>query len=97
MALEVSTDELVATFLPILVYWVYSGMYVMLESFENYKLHSKKAEEEKNLVSRFTVVKGVLFQQSIQAIVTILLFKVYIYISNEQFIYRVTNFYFYFF
>ena len=75
MALEIS-DELLGIFMPILVYWIYSGMYVILESFEKYKLHSKKEEEEKNLVSRMTVIKAVLLQQTFQAIVNFLLFKV---------------------
>ncbi|OMO79033.1 Fatty acid hydroxylase [Corchorus capsularis] len=75
MALEIS-DEILGIFVPIIIYWVYSGIYVILESFEKYKLHSKKEENEKNLVSRFTVVKGVLLQQTFQAIVVFLLFKV---------------------
>ncbi|GKU99487.1 hypothetical protein SLEP1_g12334 [Rubroshorea leprosula] len=70
------SDELLGTFVPILVYWMYSGIYVLLGSFENYRLHSKKDEDEKNLVSKGTVVKGVLFQQTIQAIVAIILFTV---------------------
>ncbi|WCJ21277.1 Very-long-chain aldehyde decarbonylase GL1-9 [Euphorbia peplus] len=72
---EVS-DEIMGTFSPIIVYWVYSGMYVMLGYFENHRLHSKIDEHDKNLVSKSTVVKGVLLQQSIQALVAILLFKV---------------------
>ncbi|KAF2298822.1 hypothetical protein GH714_028185 [Hevea brasiliensis] len=44
--------------------------------FENYRLHTKQDEDEKNLVSKATVVKGVLLQQSIQAVVAILLFTV---------------------
>ncbi|KAJ7943485.1 sphinganine C4-monooxygenase 1-like [Quillaja saponaria] len=75
MGFEIS-DEFVGTFAPILVYWIYSGIYVLLGSFENYRLHSKKDEDEKNLVSKATVVKGVLLQQTIQAIVAILLFTV---------------------
>ena len=49
---------------------------MLLGFFENYRLHSKKDEDEKNLVSKSTVVRGVLFQQFIQAIVAIILFKV---------------------
>ncbi|XP_023889481.1 sphinganine C4-monooxygenase 1 isoform X2 [Quercus suber] len=75
MGFEIS-DDLLGTFVPILVYWLYSGIYVLLGCFENYRLHSKKDEDEKNLVSKATVVKGVLLQQTIQAIVAILLFKV---------------------
>ncbi|MBA0585952.1 sphinganine C4-monooxygenase 1 [Gossypium raimondii] len=70
------SDELLGTVVPIVVYWIYSGMYMCLGSFENYRLHSKSDEEEKNLVSKLTVVKGVLFQQLLQAAVAILLFTV---------------------
>ncbi|XP_022998593.1 sphinganine C4-monooxygenase 1-like [Cucurbita maxima] len=70
------SDDLLGTFVPIFVYWFYSGIYVILGFFENYRLHSKKDEDEKNLVSKSTVVRGVLFQQFIQAIVAIILFKV---------------------
>lgn len=72
----VVSDELLGTFVPILIYWVYSGIYALLGSLENYRLHSKKDEDEKNLVSKGTVVKGVLLQQTLQAIVAILLFTV---------------------
>lgn len=72
---EVS-DEILGTFAPIVVYWVYSGIYMLLGSFDNYRLHSRKDEDEKNLVSKFTVVKGVLLQQIVQAVVAIILFAV---------------------
>ncbi|GAB4839995.1 Arf guanine nucleotide exchange factor sbh1 [Ancistrocladus abbreviatus] len=75
MGFEVS-DQLLATFVPVVVYWVYSGIYVLMGSFDNYRLHSKKDEDEKNLVSRGTVVKGVLLQQTFQAIVAIFVFTV---------------------
>lgn len=70
------SDEMLGTFAPIVVYWVYSGIYISLGSFENYRLHSKKDEDNKNLVSKATVVKGVLLQQAVQAVVAILLFTV---------------------
>jgi len=70
------SDELVGTFMPILVYWVYSGVYVLCGSLDNYRLHSRKEENVNNLVSKQTVVKGVLLQQTIQAVVSIILFKV---------------------
>ncbi|KAJ4960263.1 hypothetical protein NE237_020173 [Protea cynaroides] len=75
MGLAVS-DELLGTFVPIFVYWVYSGIYILLGSFENYRLHTRKEEDVKNLVSKGTVVKGVILQQAIQAAVAILLFTV---------------------
>ncbi|KAG5521200.1 hypothetical protein RHGRI_033678 [Rhododendron griersonianum] len=68
------SDEILGTFAPILVYWVYSGIYIPLGRFENYRLHSRKDEDEKNLVSKQTVVKGVLLQQMVQAVVAIILF-----------------------
>ncbi|XP_052185097.1 sphinganine C4-monooxygenase 1 [Diospyros lotus] len=70
------SDELLGTFVPVLVYWVYSGMYALLGGFENYRLHSKEDEETKNLVSKGTVVKGVLLQQAVQAVVATILFAV---------------------
>ncbi|EXB38331.1 Sphingoid base hydroxylase 2 [Morus notabilis] len=70
------SDKLLGTFAPIVIYWVYSGIYALLGSFENYRLHSKIEEDDKNLVSKQTVVKGVLLQQTIQAVVGMLLFTV---------------------
>ncbi|XP_074274572.1 sphinganine C4-monooxygenase 1-like [Silene latifolia] len=70
------SDEILGTFAPIFVYWAYSGIYIMLGSLDNYRLHSRKDEDEKNLVSKSTVVKGVLLQQSVQAVVAIILFAV---------------------
>ncbi|XP_068641730.1 sphinganine C4-monooxygenase 1-like [Aristolochia californica] len=70
------SDELLGTFVPVLVYWLYSAVYIMLDSFDNYRLHPKKDESVKNLVGKKTVVKGVLLQQVVQAVVAILLFTV---------------------
>lgn len=70
------SDEVLGTFLPIVVYWVYSGLYLMLGNMDNYRLHSRKDEDEKNLVSKKEVVKGVLLQQFVQAIVATVLFAV---------------------
>ncbi|XAR56007.1 Sphinganine C(4)-monooxygenase [Bertholletia excelsa] len=75
MNLRVS-DELLGTFVPIVVYWVYSGIYVILGSLGDYRLHSRKDEDDKNLVPKGSVVRGVLLQQALQAIVAILLFTV---------------------
>ena len=77
MAFGVS-DELVSAFVPIAVYWLYSGMYILLDRMEldNYRLHPKVEEETKNVVSKWTVVKGVLVQQGFQITVSLLLFTV---------------------
>ncbi|KAJ7970973.1 sphinganine C4-monooxygenase 1-like [Quillaja saponaria] len=73
--LEIS-DELLGAIVPILVYWLYSGFYILFGSSENYRLHSRKEENVKNWVSKHDVIKGVLLQQIIQAIVAIILFTV---------------------
>ncbi|XP_022775788.1 sphinganine C4-monooxygenase 1-like [Durio zibethinus] len=76
MALTTS-DELLAIFMPVVVYWIYSGMYVIFEwRFENYRLHSRKEQEEKNFVPKKTVIKAVLLQQTFQSIALFLMFKV---------------------
>ncbi|KAF4401485.1 hypothetical protein G4B88_001679 [Cannabis sativa] len=54
-------DEILGIFVPILVYWVYYGMYLLLDLKigENYRLHTKRDEMEKNTVDKATVIKGV--------------------------------------
>jgi sphinganine C4-monooxygenase len=76
MAFAVS-DELLGTFVPIAVYWLYSGLYVVLDGLgmDDYRLHPK-GEEARNIVSRWTVVRGVLVQQAFQIAVSLLLFTV---------------------
>lgn len=74
-----SSDEFMVMIVPLIVYWVYSGLYEMLGSLDNYRLHSRRDEDTKNLVSKLDVFKGVLFQQSLQAATTFLIFKVHIY------------------
>ena len=76
MEYSLPSDEILAIVVPILVYWVYSGVYLMLGSLDNYRLHSRKDEDVKNLVSKLQVVKGVLLQQLVQAAVAFLVFKV---------------------
>jgi hypothetical protein len=76
MAFAVS-DELLGTFVPIAVYWLYSGLYTVLDGLgmDDYRLHPK-GEETKNIVSKWTVVRGVLVQQAFQIAVSLLLFTV---------------------
>ncbi|WOL01082.1 sphinganine C4-monooxygenase 1-like [Canna indica] len=70
------SDEVLGTFVPIAVYWIYSGIYALLGDLENYRLHSKAEEFEKNIVPKSAVVKGVLIQQSLQIAVSLSLFAV---------------------
>lgn len=70
------TDEAMGTFAPIVVYWVYAGFYQLLPPMDNYRLHTRKEEDEKNSVPLAAVVKGVLLQQLVQATVAQGLFLV---------------------
>ncbi|KAL2503760.1 Sphinganine C(4)-monooxygenase 2 [Abeliophyllum distichum] len=70
------SDELMGTFAPIVVYWLYAGFYQLMPPLDNYRLHTRKEESEKNLVPLGTVIKGVLLQQLVQAVVAHLLFLV---------------------
>ncbi|MQM16136.1 hypothetical protein Taro_049088 [Colocasia esculenta] len=70
------SDEMLGTFAPVVVYWIYSGLYVLVGKFgslDAYRLHPR-AEETKNIVSKGTVVKGVLIQQAFQVAVALVLF-----------------------
>lgn len=76
----VLSDELLGTFVPIIVYWLYSGLYVILGNLDSsgeYRLHPR-SEEAKNIVSKVAVVKGVLVQQAFQIVVALCLFAVII-------------------
>ncbi|GJN28878.1 hypothetical protein PR202_gb17050 [Eleusine coracana subsp. coracana] len=69
------SDEILAIFVPIVVYWVYSAMYMALgHSMDKYRLHSRSEEDSKNLVSKSEVIKGVLLQQLVQAAVAAVVF-----------------------
>ncbi|THG17766.1 hypothetical protein TEA_018618 [Camellia sinensis var. sinensis] len=68
------SDEAMGTFAPIVVYWLYAGFYQLLPPLDNYRMHTRKEEEEKNLVPLCSVVKGVLLQQLVQATVAVALF-----------------------
>lgn len=70
------SDELMGTFSPIVVYWLYAGMYQLLPPLDQYRLHTRKEEEQKNLVPLSSVIKGVLLQQLVQATVAGLMFLV---------------------
>ena len=70
------SDESMGTFAPIVVYWLYAGFYQLLPPLDKYRLHTRKEEDEKNLVPLGSVIKGVLLQQLVQAVVAELLFRV---------------------
>ncbi|ONH90299.1 hypothetical protein PRUPE_8G045600 [Prunus persica] len=63
------SDEAMGTFAPILVYWLYAGLYQLLPPLDNYRLHTRREEDDKNSVPLPSVVKGVLLQQLVQATV----------------------------
>ncbi|CAA0834949.1 Sphinganine C(4)-monooxygenase 2 [Striga hermonthica] len=76
------SDESMGTFAPLVVYWLYAGVYQLLPPLDNYRLHTKTEENEKNVVPLGSVIKGVLLQQFVQAVVAELLFLV---TSNASF------------
>ncbi|KAI4352793.1 hypothetical protein L6164_007012 [Bauhinia variegata] len=67
------SDEVMGTVAPIVLYWVYAGFYQLLPPLDNFRLHTRKEEQAKNLVPLSSVVKGVLLQQLVQAIVALIL------------------------
>ncbi|KAF7126329.1 hypothetical protein RHSIM_Rhsim11G0089300 [Rhododendron simsii] len=64
-----ASDEAMGTFAPIVVYWLYAGFCQLLPPLDKYRLHTRKEEEERNLVPLRSVVKGVLLQQLVQVTV----------------------------
>ncbi|RWV83067.1 hypothetical protein BHE74_00041703 [Ensete ventricosum] len=79
---------MLGTFVPVLVYWAYSGLYVLVGGsfFDKYRLHSRKEEEVKNSASKGKVVVGVLVQQAFQIAVSLLLFTPSISAVGMQFV-----------
>ncbi|XP_054790080.1 very-long-chain aldehyde decarbonylase GL1-9-like [Prosopis cineraria] len=67
------SDEVMGTFAPIVLYWIYGGFYQLLPPLDKYRLHTRREEKEKNLVPLSDVVKGVLLQQLVQATVALFL------------------------
>ncbi|PWZ17876.1 Protein NSP-INTERACTING KINASE 2 [Zea mays] len=62
------------TFLPIVLYWVYTdGYQLILHPLEQYRLHTLDEEEEK-FVSLCTVVCGILLQHLVHVIHVMILF-----------------------
>ncbi|GLJ50507.1 hypothetical protein SUGI_1076160 [Cryptomeria japonica] len=88
------SDEAMGALAPIVVYWIYAGTYQMLPPLDRYRMHSRKEEELRNLVSLPTVIKGVLLQQLVQATVALSLFAmtskyfVHRYMHHNKFLYR---------
>lgn len=70
------SDEVMGTFAPIVVYWLYAGFFQLLPPLDNYRLHTRKEEDLKNTVPLSSVIKGVLLQQLVQAVIAHLLFLV---------------------
>lgn len=80
MEFQLGAEELVLLLAPAVAYWLYSGVYVVFgrtEAAAKYRLHSRKEEETKNLVSKKDVVKGVLLQHALQAAISFVVLKVY--------------------
>ncbi|KAI3945524.1 hypothetical protein MKW98_018341 [Papaver atlanticum] len=70
------SDEAMGIIAPVVVYWLYAGVYHLLPPLDHYRLHTRKEKDAKNVVPLPTVIKGVLLQQSIQATVAYSLFLI---------------------
>ncbi|XP_038976029.1 sphinganine C4-monooxygenase 2 [Phoenix dactylifera] len=72
------SDEFLATFVPILVYWVYSGVCMMLYSMSFVRCHRlhPEGDDTENVVAKSEVIPVVLLQQVIQATIASLVFQV---------------------
>lgn len=58
------SDEFLATFVPVVIYWLYSGIYEILGSFDNYRLHSKMDEKTERTRSRSLMLLKELFSNT---------------------------------
>ncbi|CAG8479335.1 12429_t:CDS:2 [Funneliformis caledonium] len=72
------SDKQLALFVPLVVYWVYSGFYHLISTleiplFEKYRLHSVIETETRNKVSQSEVIRAVLLQQFLQTLLGFLL------------------------
>lgn len=75
------SDEGLAVVVPILVYWVYCGLHVVLGQsmtmyMDRYRLHPSAHEDSKNYVSKRQVIGNVLKQQLVQVTIVAMVFKV---------------------
>ncbi|MQL73448.1 hypothetical protein Taro_005790 [Colocasia esculenta] len=70
-----ASGEVVGTFVPVLVYWVYSGICMALASTGKYRLHPRKEAADKNLVSKRRVLLGVLVQQAFHVALSLYFLK----------------------
>lgn len=70
------SDEVLAAFVPPLTYWIASGFYELLAYLRpDSCLHTKEEEDQKNIVSRFTVLKAVIAHHAGQIFLIFLALK----------------------
>lgn len=81
----ITREDALVTFVPIVVYWVASGIYTMLSSVEKYRLHPREEENSKNLVTRGQVIRGVILQQAVQATASLILCRARSFIRQKSF------------
>ncbi|RIA98366.1 fatty acid hydroxylase superfamily-domain-containing protein [Glomus cerebriforme] len=72
------SDKQLALFVPFVVYWIYSGFYHLISTyevsfFEKYRIHSLIEIETRNKVSMGEVIRAVLLQQFLQTLLGLLL------------------------
>ena len=70
-------EELLPVFVPVIVYWITSGIYhVFVNSKEEYRLYSKEEEATQNLATPRQVLVGVLKNHTMQMILATFQFMV---------------------
>ncbi|XP_078442509.1 sphinganine C4-monooxygenase 1-like [Wolffia australiana] len=69
-------EELLPTFLPVLVYWITSGIYHIMVDSKEYRLFTEEEEEEQNIVPPKEVLRGVLANQAMQMVLAIFYFSI---------------------
>ncbi|PRQ18925.1 putative sphingolipid C4-monooxygenase [Rosa chinensis] len=72
----IASDEILGMFIPIILYWLYAAVIISIEKLvPKYKLRSSEEQDKRNhLVSKGTVIKGVVLQQALQACTATLLY-----------------------
>lgn len=71
------TDKTLAVVSPLIIYWVHSLLYHIIDTlelpfFEKYRLHTPLEVRTRNRVDMFTVIYTVLAQQAVQTIIGII-------------------------
>lgn len=88
------SDQLLSLISPIILYWVYSIFFHILDEFDlmsHYRLHTPAELAARNKATRYEVVRDVLIQQSIQTTAGLMHFAISPVDSSHQYSLSFTN------